>query len=139
MDSRKLTLILAGALGVFAVLGFASGQNGFGAALRLNTDTAAVLAPAALFGFVASRMGRRACDLYLVAVGLLLCADAFMGATRGVFYLSFATLRGTVEPVLAPARYIAILPHAIVGVIALAAGLRSANQAAASRRDLPPS
>ena len=136
--SQKLAHIIAAILVVMATLGFASGHDGFGAALRLNTDTAAVHAPAALFGFIAARMGRRAADLYLVAVGLLLAADAFAGATRGMFYLSFASLRGTVEPLARPARYFAVLPHAVLGVIALVAGLRSANAAAAQRRDLPP-
>ncbi len=136
--SRRLALVIASALAVLAALGFASGENGFGAALRLNTDTASVQAPAALFGFIAARMGRKASDLYLVAVGLLLSVDAFMGATRGTFYLSFASLRGTVEPLAKPARYIAILPHAILGIVALVAGLRSANAAAAQRQDLPP-
>lgn len=136
--SRKLAFILAAALAVLAALGFLSGENGFGAPLRLNTDTAAVQAPAALFGFIAARMGRRASDLFLVAVGLLLSVDAFMGATRGTFYLSFASLRGTVEPLARPARYIAVLPHALLGIVALIAGLRSANEAAAQRRDAPP-
>ena len=102
--SRRLALVIASALAVLAALGFASGENGFGAALRLNTDTASVQAPAALFGFIAARMGRKASDLYLVAVGLLLSVDAFMGATRGTFYLSFASRRGTVEPIAKPAR-----------------------------------
>ncbi len=136
--SRKLAVVVATILAVLAALGFVSGENGFGAALRLNTDTASVQAPAALFGFIAARMGRKASDLYLVAVGLLLSVDAFMGATRGTFYLSFASLRGTVEPLAKPARYIAILPHAVLGLVALAAGLRSANAAAAQRRDAPP-
>ena len=131
--SRKLALVVASVLAVLAALGFASGENGFGAALRLNTDTASVQAPAALFGFIAARMGRKATDLFLVAVGLLLAADAFMGATRGTFYLSFASLRGAVEPLAKPARYIAILPHAILGLVALVAGLRSANAEAARR------
>ncbi|HRY02993.1 MAG: hypothetical protein KDJ20_01270 [Hyphomicrobiales bacterium] len=137
--SQRLTLVVAAALAIMAALGFASGHGGFGASMRLNTDTAAVYAPAALFGFVAARMGRRAADLYLVAVGLLLVADAFAGATRGIFYLSFESLRGTVTPMTKPARYIAVLPHAILGIVALVAGLRSANAAAAQRRDLPPS
>ncbi|HMN73091.1 MAG TPA: hypothetical protein PKA55_14600 [Rhodoblastus sp.] len=136
--SQRLALIIAAALALLAALGFASGHDGFGAPLRLNTDTAAVQAPAALFGFIAARMGRRASDLFLVAVGLLLVADAFAGATRGMFYLSFASLRGTVEPLARPARYIATLPHAVLGIVALVAGLRSANAAAAQRRDLPP-
>lgn len=137
--SRKLAFILAAALAALAALGFISGENGFGAPLRLNTDTASVQAPAALFGFIAARVGRRASDLFLVAVGLLLSVDAFMGATRGTFYLSFAALRGTVEPLAKPARYIAILPHALLGIVALFAGLRSANDAAKTRHDAPPS
>ncbi|MCB1535699.1 MAG: hypothetical protein KDJ44_13475 [Rhodoblastus sp.] len=137
--SQRLTLIIAIALAILAALGFASGHGGFGAPLRLNTDTAAVLAPFALAGFIAARMGRRISDLFLVAIGLLLVADAFAGATRGMFYLSFESLRGTVSPMAKPARYIAVLPHAILGIVALVAGLRSANAAAAQRRDLPPS
>ncbi len=137
--SRKLAFVIAAALAVLAALGFASGHDGFGATLRLNTDTAAVQAPFALAGFLAARMGRRMSDLFLVAIGLLLAADAFAGATRGMFYLSFASLRGTVEPLAKPARYIAILPHAVLGMIALVTGLRSANAAAAQRRDGPPS
>lgn len=136
--SQKLTLIIAAALAIMAALGFASGHDGFGSALRFNTDTAAVQAPFALAGFVAARMGRRLSDLFLVAIGLLLVADAFAGATRGTFYLSFASLRGAVEPLAKPARYIAVLPHAIVGIVALVAGLRSANAEAKQRRDLPP-
>ena len=136
--SQKLAHIIAAILVVMATLGFASGHDGLGATLRLNTDTAAVQAPFALAGFVAARMGRRMSDLFLVAIGLLLVADAFAGATRGMFYLSFASLRGTVEPLARPARYFAVLPHAVLGVIALVAGLRSANAAAAQRRDLPP-
>ena len=137
--SQRLTLIIAIALAILAALGFASGHGGFGAPLRLNTDTAAVLAPFALAGFIAARMGRRISDLFLVAIGLLLVADAFAGATRGMFYLSFESLRGTVSPMAKPARYTAVLPHAILGIVALVAGLRSANAAAAQRRDLPPS
>lgn len=136
--SRRLALILAAALAVLAALGFVSGQNGFGAPLRLNTDSAAVQAGAALFGVIAARLGRRASDLFLVAVGLLLCVDAFMGATRGTFYLSFASLRGAVEPFAKPARYVAVLPHALLGIAALIAGLRSANDAAKTRQDAPP-
>ena len=137
--SQRLALIIAAALAVMAALGFASGHDGFGAPLRLNTDTAAVQAPFALAGFLAARMGRRISDLFLVAIGLLLVADAFAGATRGTFYLSFASLRGPVEPLAKPARYVAVLLHGIIGVVALVAGLRSANAAAAQRRDLPPS
>ncbi|MFT4095718.1 MAG: hypothetical protein QM651_01255 [Rhodoblastus sp.] len=136
--SQRLAFIIAAALAVLAALGFASGHDGFAAPLRLNTDTAAVQAPFALAGFIAVRMGRRLSDLFLVAIGLLLVADAFAGATRGTFYLSFASLRGAVEPLAKPARYVAILPHAIIGLVALVAGLRSANAAATQRRDLPP-
>ncbi|HPG02842.1 MAG TPA: hypothetical protein PLB34_07180, partial [Rhodoblastus sp.] len=64
--SQRLTLIIAIALAILAALGFASGHGGFGAPLRLNTDTAAVLAPFALAGFIAARMGRRISDLFLV-------------------------------------------------------------------------
>ena len=37
-----------------------------------------------------------------------------------------------------PARYVAVLPHALLGIAALIAGLRSANDAAKTRQDAPP-
>jgi hypothetical protein len=132
--SRKLTLVLALVLAAMAVFDFAVGAP----ALRLTTDTGAVQAAAAVLGLACVAIGSRACNVYLVSVGLLFGTDAFMGFTRGLFYLSFDALRGAVEPLPRPARFIASLPHLVLGVVALVAGLRFANAEARERRDGAP-
>ena len=132
--SQKLALGLSIVLALLAVFDFAFGAS----ALRLNGDTGAVHAAAALWGFGAAFAGRKASNVFLVAVGLMLCTDAFMGATRGMFYLSFDALRGTVEPLAKPARYWASAPSAVLGVFALVAGLIHANRDAKQDHRLPP-
>ena len=132
--SRKLALGLAIMLALLSAFDFAIGSQ----ALRLTSDTGAVHAAAALWGLGAAFSGRKASNLFLVAVGLLLSTDAFMGLTRGTFYLSFDALRGAVEPLAKPARYWASLPSAVVGVLALVAGLIHANRDAKRTTGLPP-
>jgi hypothetical protein len=132
--SRKLTLALAVLLAALAAFDFAIGAP----ALRLNMDTGAVYAAAAVVGFVCVGLGARACNVYLVSVGLLFCIDAFMGVTRGLFYLSFEALRGAVQPLTGPARYIASAPNLLIGLVALIAGLSFANADARKRTDRAP-
>ena len=132
--SRKLTLGLSIVLALLAIFDFAFGAP----ALRLTGETGAVHAAAALWGFGAAFAGRKASNLFLVAIGLLLSTDAFMGLTRGMFYLSFDALRGTVEPLMKPARYWASLPSAVLGVFALVSGLIHANREAKLDHRPPP-
>lgn len=136
--SRRWALGFAIALAAMAALGFASGAQGFGSVVRINADTAAVHAAAALWGFIAAYMGRRASNLFLVAIGVLFLADAFMGYTRGAFYLSFEAMRGATQPMPRPDRLMAVLPHALLGLAALVLGLRSANAEAKERDRRPP-
>ncbi|MDE2361931.1 MAG: hypothetical protein KGM42_04565 [Hyphomicrobiales bacterium] len=132
--SRKLTLGLSGLLAALAIFDFAIGAPG----ARLNADAGAVHAAAAVLGFVCFGLGARACNVYLVGAGLLFCTDAFMGVSRGLFYLSFEAMRGNVEPLGKPARYLASAPSALIGVVALVAGLRFANADARRDRRPPP-
>ena len=132
--ARKLALVLSALLAALAIFDFAVGAP----ALRLNTDTGAVHAAAALWGFGAVFAGKKASSLFLVAAGLLLATDAFMGVTRGAFYLSFDAMRGAVTPLGKPARYLASAPHLVLGVVALVAGLIFANRDARTRTGAPP-
>lgn len=125
--SRRLAFIFAVVLAAMAALGFVSGAHGFGALMRINADTAAVHAGAAVWGFIAARMGRRASNLFLVSVGLLFLIDAFMGFTRGAFYLSFEAMRGELQPMTRADRFMAVAPHIVLGAIMLFTGLRHAN------------
>lgn len=137
-SSRKLTVALAVLLAAMAVFSFWSGYAGPGAALRFNPDTGAVQAAAAILGLAAAAMGARACNVYLVSLGLLFCTDAFMGFTRGLFYLSFEAMRGDVQPMARPDRYIASLPYLAVGAVALIAGFVNANREAQERNNVAP-
>ncbi len=137
--SRRLALIFAALLAVLAALSLASGPGGFGAPYRLNADTAAVHAAGAVWGLIAARMGSRASNVFLVALGLAFCTDAFMGFTRGVFYLSFDAMREQAQPMPRPDRLAAVAVHALLGAIALIAGLRYANaDARRAGKDAPP-
>jgi hypothetical protein len=133
--SRKLAFALSAVLALLTVFDFTIGAP----ALRLNSDTGAVHAALAIWGLLAAASGARASNLFLVAAGLLLATDAFMGFTRGIFYLSFDAVRGAVEPLARPARYWGSALHAILGAVALVAGLAAANrQAKATSRNAPP-
>lgn len=132
--SRKFALALSILLALMTAIDFSSGAQ----ALRLDADTGAVHAAAALWGIAAAFAGRRAASLFLVAVGLLFATDAFMGVTRGLFYLSFDAMRGAVAPLAKPDRYWASLPHLAIGAAALVAGLTYANRDARERRDGAP-
>jgi hypothetical protein len=132
--SRKLALGLSIVLALLSAFDFAIGAP----ALRLNSDTGAVHAAAAVLGLLCAGAGSRASNLFLVAAGLLFCTDAFMGATRGLFYLSFDALRGSVEPLAKPARYLASAPSAFLGVFALVTGLIHANREAKRNMTPPP-
>jgi hypothetical protein len=132
--ARKLALALSILLAALAIFDFAVGAP----ALRLNADTGAVHAAAALWGLAAFFAGKKASSLFLVAVGLLLCTDAFMGMTRGAFYLSFDAMRGAVAPLGRPDRYIASATHLVLGAIALVAGLIFANRDARTQTGAPP-
>ena len=132
--SRKLALALSILLAALAAFDFTVGSP----ALRLNADTGAAHAAAALWGAGAAYAGRRASSLFLVAIGLLFCTDAFMGATRGTFYLSYDALRGPVEAMARPARYMASATHGLIGAVALVAGLMFANAEAKLNSGAPP-
>lgn len=132
--SQKFATAIALALAALAVVDFTIGVP----SLRLNTDTGAIHAAGALCGFVCVYAGRRMSNLFLAGAGLLLFADAFQGATRGTFYLSFDALRGAVTPLDRPARFIAAAPHGIIGAVALVAGLMFANRDAKDDRRAPP-
>ena len=133
--SRKITLGLAIVLALLSAFDFAVGVP----ALRLNADTGAVHAAAAIWGVAAAFSGRRASNVFLVAAGLMFCADAFMGATRGLYYLSFEAMRGAAEPLASPARYWASLPSAALGLVALVNGFVNAGRDAKARpQGAPP-
>ena len=84
-------------------------------------------------GVIAYFSGRRVCNVYLVAVGLLLMIDAFTGLTRGVFYLDFATLNGPAPAMDGAHRLMASLPHFVLGALATYAGLHFANRDAKAK------
>ena len=121
-------------LAALAIFDFAIGAP----ALRLTADTGAVHAAAAVWGAIAAFAGRRASNLFLSAIGLLFCVDAFMQATRGLSYLSFDAMRGMLQPMEKPARYVACLPSAALGLFALIVGLVHANREARMDRGAPP-
>ncbi len=130
-ESRNVALIVALALGVWGAIAVAVGAA-LGPFHANPTKGSAELAAAAV-GVVAYFAGRRISNVYLVGVGLLLLVDAFMGLTRGVFYLDFAALNGKVVPLVWPDRGLASLPHLIVGALAFYAGLAFANRDARAR------
>ena len=132
--SRRLALGFSVVLAALAIFDLAVGAP----SLRLNTDTGVVHAAAAVWGVIAAFAGRRASNVFLPSVGLLLCVDAFMQATRGLSYLSFDAMRGTLQPMDRPARFVACLPSAALGIFALVSGLVHANRDAKQNRDAPP-
>ena len=132
--SRRLALGLSVVLALMAVFDLALGAP----ALRLNTDTGVVHVAAAAWGFFSAFSGKRASNLFRTAIGLLFFVDAFMQATRGLSYLSFDAMRGTLTPMDKPARYVACLPSAALGVFALVGGLVHANRDAKQNAGAPP-
>lgn len=132
--SRRLALGMSVVLAALAIFDLTVGAP----TLRLTTDTGVVHAAAAVWGLIAAFAGRRASNLFLSAVGLLLCVDAFMQATRGLSYLSFDAMRGVLQPMDRPARYIACLPSAALGAFALVSGLVHANRDAKQNLGAPP-
>lgn len=136
-DSRNVALLVAIALGLWGAVAVAvAGALG---PFHANPGKGVVELAAAAAGVAAYFAGRRISNVYLVGVGLLMLADAFMGLTRGLFYLDFAALNGAVVPLVWPDRGIASLPHLIVGALALYAGLAFANRDARAEPRDPPS
>lgn len=129
MHSRKIVLLCAAVLGALAVAGFVPGLADL---LHLNATKNTANLALALVAVGASFLGARVCNVFLVSLGLLLCIDAFMGMTRGLFYLDFAALGGEVIKPTGAARLLASLPHALLGAFALVQGLRLANRDARS-------
>lgn len=132
-ESRKVALLVALALGLWGACALVFGA--FLAPFHVNPTKAAAELAAAAVGVAAFFAGPRYATLYLVAVGLLLLIDGFMGFTRGAFYLDFAALNAKVAPLVWPDRAIASSPHLLLGAAALCAGLIFANREAKLRDD----
>jgi hypothetical protein len=119
-------------MALFALAGLAFGDLG---PLARNTTKDAAFLALAFVGLAVRMADQRIGNVYLVGLGLLLLADAFMGLSRGVFYLDFIGLQTKVEPLQGAARLWASAADLIFGASALYYGLVIANREAKSRLD----